>query len=710
VTDRIPSLRDFRVIRGSSSSGQEAWARFTDDGQLCEIGQDGVAWPLAEPSFGCSLRRSWNDKQPDRLTPCHAAQVEEDADSLLVTVNRLRDEAGSELAASVTIRWTIAEGLLHGQLVNADFPDDLRPAAFVFPDISCAYGKDDQLVLPNDIGLLIEDAGHTLFDRPGAPKQLRSRVHMQFLAWLRQGQGLYLDSRDTASWTKSILVTGDGGTVTLRIEHFLPQPAAGPIPLPAYPVSIGTFPGSWYEAAQLYRPWALRQHWASRGPAERQDTYVAQIACWLWNRGRCEEVGPATKEVADRLGLPVALDWYWWHKHAYDTSYPDYFPPRDGEDTFRATVADLQESGVAVQVYTNGMSWDEAEPDWERHGKPCTQILPDGSLHGVVYNTWMNARLMHVCGASSGWRHKELEVAQQAAALGLDGLYIDQIAVIGGQRPCFSTEHGHDPGGGTFGATGFRELFQGLRAANPGLAISSESVSEIYQDLLDACITLQTSWERLHGKAGTTNRQPIPLFQAVYHGHSVVFGNYAHIDGIPPYDEFWPDEGRPDPARERDWHALCPDQFPLEIARTVAFGCQPLVTNLTRAHLASDTLAPDVAFFLDLARFYHAHRPWLLWGDMLPPATIETAQLDVTCIQRGIFTKPDAIEPFTVPRPAVLHSAWLAPDGQAGLVLVNYTRTPQPIHITPPTGYRLDAQPEQTLPPRTALFLKLSQP
>ncbi|MBT7298989.1 MAG: hypothetical protein HN849_05740, partial [Victivallales bacterium] len=158
MTDRIPSPRGFRVIRGSSSSGQEAWARFSDDGQLRELGRDGVAWALAEPSFGWSLRRSWNDKQPDRLAPCHAVQVEEVADSLLVTVDRLRDEAGDEVTARVTIRWSITEGLLQGQLVTAAFPADLRPAAFVFPDISCAYGKNDQLVLPNDIGLLIEDA------------------------------------------------------------------------------------------------------------------------------------------------------------------------------------------------------------------------------------------------------------------------------------------------------------------------------------------------------------------------------------------------------------------------------------------------------------------------------------------------------------------------------------------------------------------------
>ena len=44
------------------------------------------------------------------------------------------------------------------------------------------------------------------------------------------------------------------------------------------------------------------------------------------------------------------------------------------------------------------------------------------------------------------------------------------------------------------------------------------------------------------GAAGCRNANLVPLFPAVYHGRAVVFGNYAHIDGITPYDELWPQE------------------------------------------------------------------------------------------------------------------------------------------------------------------------
>ena len=200
----------------------------------------------------------------------------------------------------------------------------------------------------------------------------------------------------------------------------------------------------------------------------------------------------------------------------------------------------------------------------------------------------------------------------------------------------------------------------------------------------------------------------MPLFQAIYHGHAVVFGNYSHIDGITPYDELWPAEARTDPADERDWHALCPDQFALDMARTVACGCQPLATNLTPAHLSSPTLAAEVDFFLKLSRFYHAHREWLLWGDMLAPGALECETVDVTCIQRTIFTPPSTIEPFTVQRPAVLHSAWRSPDGAAGLFLFNYTRSDQTVSLRRSDGLVPEGGSESlTLPARNMRFVPL---
>jgi len=125
-------------------------------------------------------------------------------------------------------------------------------------------------------------------------------------------------------------------------------------------------------------------------------------------------------------------------------------------------------------------------------------------------------------------------------------------------------------------------------------------------------------------------------------------------------------------------------------------------------HLNDPVFADDVAFFLDLSRFYHAYREWLLWGEMLHPGTVDCAQIDVTCIQRSIFTRPSTITPFTVQRPTVLHSAWRAPDGEAGLFLFNYTREEQTVSISRPDGFvPEDGETTLTLAPRSMRLVRL---
>ena len=684
---------------------------FAQDGRLLEAACEGSTWRFRAPCCGWSLHVQTEGDTGCDLRPASVESISRTAaNSLRIVYGGLLDDVGREFAGTVEVEWQLVDGLLQGRILRAELPDDLKPSALAFPDVRVPYGDAVQWVAPHDVGQIMDNPCAEHVEAVGMPGERSCRAHMQFTAWLDGGCGLYLDSRDSDGWIRAVKVRVGEGTARVSIEHLLPQPGEGPQEFPGYCVSIAPFVGDWYEAARIYRRWALRQPWAARGPDERRGSYIAELACWLWNRGRIANVLPATKEMARRLGLPVALDWYWWHKKPYDAGYPDYFPPREGHRAFCAAVKDLQENNVAVQVYTNGMSWDQAEPDWESQGRANTIVQQNGEYYGIIFNTWMNRRLMQMCGPTEGWHLRALKNAESAAGLGLDGLYIDMIGVAGGHTPCYSAEHGHVPGGGPYGMQGFRELFRKVREQNPGLVLSSEGVQENYQDLLEAGITLYTSWERLRGGADGPygNATPIPLFPAVYHGHFVVFGNYAHIDGITPYDELWPAESRTDPADEKDWHSICPDQFALELARTIAFGCQPLVTNLTIEHLTQPKFQADAAFFLDISRFYHAHREWLLWGEMLAPEQVHCGMIDVTCIKRMIFTRPDTIEPFTVQRPAVLHSAWRAPDGEMGLVLINYSREDQDVKIERDDGLRpQDGERQFTLPARSMRFVPL---
>ncbi|MBU0609598.1 MAG: hypothetical protein KKI08_17055, partial [Armatimonadetes bacterium] len=289
---------------------------FSAQGELLSVERAGCAWSFVAPCHGWSLRTAWDDASPEMLRPGPAARVSQpDATHLHLAFDRLRYDDGREVAAAVELEWELADGLLLGRFTKLELPDGLTPAALVFPDVHVPYSDDAQWLVPHDLGMLVDAPLAHAAGAPDMSAHSRSRAHMQFTAWLAGGTGLHLAARDTEGWMKSLLLRVGQGAAEVCLEHLLPQPVSGRPDFPRYAVSLAPFVGGWYEAAQVYRPWALQQHWAVRGPDQRRDTYVAEVACWLWLRGRISNVSPPAKEVARRLGLPVALDWYWWHKN-----------------------------------------------------------------------------------------------------------------------------------------------------------------------------------------------------------------------------------------------------------------------------------------------------------------------------------------------------------------------------------------------------------
>lgn len=706
----------------------ETTARFTDTGLLEAGSSHGVDWCLAQPAAAWSLQLL-RDGKVFSAQACGAALLTfrpgQRLDCTWAAIARA-DGAG-DVRAEVTVSWWLQAGLLHGSLAVRDLAPEWTLKAVVFPDVCLGHtdAADTRLVIPRETGWLLERAAAGLFEAPGAPGEFAcdyaGMVHMQCLAWLNGRYGLYTDCRDPDGWIKSWRLTrGIPGTFRLQTCHLAPRRLAPPgsFALP-YPITLGSFEGDWYDVARLYREWALTTPWARRGPEQRRRSFYGKLACWLWNRGHSSTVGPPARELARRIGAPVALDWYWWHQHPYDTEYPDYFPPREGTATFAAAVRDLQAANVFVQVYTNGMCYDRDGKAWAEAGPASALVEENGEYHAPAYNVFMHHRLADTCGASTAWRRIVLGLADQAAALGLDGLYLDMIAAVGGGRPCFHPDHGHAPGGGCYGVQGFRQTLREVRTAHPDWPLSSEATLECYMDLLDGYITPGLSLERIKWQADMYGgaAQPIPLFNAVYHGRCACFGNYSLLDGVPPFDDLWPQQFRTPAAAEKDWVALCPDQFAFEFARTVVFGNQPMVANLKAEHFADPRLQADLEFVVSLCRLYHAQREFLLWGDMLRPGAVACPEIRVRFLQRFIFTHPGE-ETYTERRyPAVLHSAWRAPDGRQGVLLVNYSREAAAVEYQPPPGTHTAALPagltdnngaiSGNLPARSALWLPL---
>ena len=708
------------------ADSQGTRADFTDTGDLVALSAAGVEWRLPAPAPGWSLLFTAGlARRPAAPRPGSATAVTRSpatAAHLHVTWDAVCRADGTRLPVNVAVEWWLADGLLHARATLRDLPPGEVLHALVMPDLAlpCARPQATTLVLPRETGLIVLEAAQGLFEAERAPGEARlgypGHLHMQFVGWCEDERQFYTDARDDQGWIKEWRVYRPAaGQVGLQCAHLAPRTLTPPdtFALP-YPITVGALRGGWYEAGRTYRRWALTTPWAARGPAERRGSYLADVACWVWNRGRIANVVPPVRELARRLGLPLALDWYWWHHHPYDTQYPDYFPPREGEAPFRAAVRELQAENVAVQVYTNGMCYDLDGAAWPAAGPASALIKEDGGYHAPAYNAFMRHRLADTCGGAAAWREVLFGLVRQGRDLGLNGQYLDMIAAVGGLNACYHRGHGHAPGGGCYGVQGFRDTLRLLRAAHPHFPLTSEATSECFLDLFDGLITCGISLERLKWQAehygGRT--RTVPLFSAVYHGHCICFGNYSLLDGVPPFDELWPPQFRTPPAAEKDWLTLCPDQFALELARTVCFGHQPMVCNLTAAHWQDPRLAGELAYLLEVARFYHAQREFLLWGELLPPATVECPEREITFLQRFIFTAPGEETYLRRVQPLVFSSCWRSPAGELAAMLFNYAREDVALTFTPPPGFRLadgTTAAHLTLPARRCALLPLRE-
>ena len=487
----------------------------------------------------------------------------------------------------------------------------------------------------------------------------------------------FLDQRGDARLHASSFEAEVGAspdTLVLRTVYFPPRSErlreAGAMP---YSGVYAPYRGGWYEAAKMHRRWLEAQPWFKAASA-RDFSKLREISLWMWSRGGVAVSEPPVHWFIKETGLKVGLDWYWWHNVPYDTAYPFFWPPRDGEDAFRAAVKRMRDAGAFVQAYTNGMLWDEDDSRWADGGIDCAIVEETGDVRSRTYNPFTNQRQAHMCGEAPKFQGKIRDLERKLASTGLDGVYMDMISCYA-HRQCFNPRHSHAPGDANALIEGYRRLADAVRADNPGLLLSSEATSETYLDKFESVIVHYTAWERF-GFGELPTSEPVPAISVIYRGACAMFGSFATPGGVPGWDPLW--GACKDASDVEAIVAKYPDQFAVEFARGVAWGLQPTVHGFTMRDVANLRIAADVQFIKDTSRFYFEHRDFLFDGEMLSPARLECAAKRVEFLRATSYKRPHESK-VCVQRalPAVFHSEWRAPDGRKAAVLVNWTREPQ---------------------------------
>jgi hypothetical protein len=498
------------------------------------------------------------------------------------------------------------------------------------------------------------------------------RLSMQCAALYRErGPGLLVAANDTGARRKLFAVSGiDRHGLALEVVHVPPVSRHGEQrwELP-YEVLATAFRGDWYTGAELYRAWALKQSWVRESRRRRGLTpaWLLDTALWVWNRGRSPGVlGPAAA-IKEHAGLPVSVFWHWWHGCAYDAGFPEYLPPREGEEPFRQALARAHEKGIHAIVYMNQRLWGMTTASWAARGAERYAVKgPDGTVAPEVYNTFTRAPCASMCMGTAFWRGTYAALAEAAVrGLGVDGIYMDQAC---SSLACYDPEHGHPLGGGAWWIEGFRQLAGDIRTRCAGaqsLVLAGEGCGEAWLPHLDAMLSLQVSMERY---AAPGAWDPIPFFHAVYHACAVLYGNYSSLTR-PPYDDLWPAEfapARPLELLDRKFAG----QFRLEQARAFVWGQQPTLANFLPGHLIERK--EEMEFFLRLVRLRRKALSYLRDGTFLRPPAIEAPEAAIPMSRLSIYAgQRGAVKEFTGKAPRALASAWAAPDGSVAAAIVN---------------------------------------
>lgn len=596
---------------------------------------------------------------------------------LRLTWRSFPQQRNLRVTATVTLRGAMSDWQIVVDSIGALKIEQVR-----FPRIEGLRTLgDDELAVPRWMGALARNPNRLLVSNDGKGRRMEfaypGTMSLQMIAWYKRGgAGLYASSDDTLAYRKTFALWGDSdGTHNYELVHPLENPGSERARWsPRYAASIGAFTGDWLTAAERYRAWGTQQNWAkqSRLRTKQVPAWLTQTGMWVWNRGRSPGVVPPALALQQALGLPVNIYWHWWHHGPYDTSFPDYLPPREGVDSFKAAVQTAHDAGMHAMVYMNQRLWCINTPSWKaENAERFATKEKDGKTRLETYNIFDPQQCATMDVTTPFWRAKYAGIADTVLAqYKIDGIYMDQAVQ---SLVCWDPSHGHPLGGGNYWMGGFRKLAHQIRtqagAHTPLLA--GEGAGELWMPDLDLMLTLQVSQERY--TEPNSGWDPIPFFQAVYHPYAVTYGNYSSLV-MPPYDELWPAQTAPaEPLKLLDIRFR--RQFYLEQARSFVWGLQPTIANF-RASLLTDR-PTETAYMMNLARIRARTLDYLLYGTFLRAPELQADSVDVDLSRISIYAAQRSGPTISSARyPGAIAGAWRAPNGRVAIAVASIVDAP----------------------------------
>ncbi|MDP2895325.1 MAG: DUF6259 domain-containing protein [bacterium] len=518
--------------------------------------------------------------------------------------------------------------------------------------------------------------------------------NMQFMALYGTNPraGLYLASRDRQSNSK-FLNAGkpDEGWLSFSVNH-RPAVVSSQGWTASIDATVAVFSGDWYDAARMYRDWALQQPWTVNGPVcSRSDlpAWVRQVGLRQWvftypleyQANPFSTVPDVLADSASTVGFPVLAGWIGWERLGWYRAYPDVFPPKEGWLSFSNTIASAQRAGNRVSFIPCTTSYSSLARDWgsaqaaacqDRNGSLLAPFMY--SEYSAVVGSNVPCALYKMCPATTLWQDKLRGMLTTVATNGADIIYLDGFPVFGPQ-PCMAASHSHPKGGGSWWFEAYRDNLQQikstLRSANPHLAFGSEGMAETCLPFLDVqWDATTTGWSptMMSGAIQDVSKvQLIPLWHVVYHDYGLLESGIAFCSCSAP-------SGAVGYGDYRNFYIR-------GFALALVWGEMPCTWYADeKMSLVNGADEQEMVAYLRRivqARMTYA-QPYVVHGRMLRPLALDVPSFRIAGADPIPYTGA-AYPPFD--EKTILGSAWKAPSGKTGYVFSNISPDPQSFRL-----------------------------
>lgn len=530
--------------------------------------------------------------------------------------------------------------------LSAALPEGWSITDFKFPTLYVSTPESAKVIRPGGWGneYKLEPAGHYEANYPSWSGSMQ-------LMMIDDGDGVYFYSpRDYNASGKLMTVDVKGASTVFNTKVVASEGwndhTAGRFSVPWTTVT-GRHPADWGATAiAWYRPFALSTEWGSQSLDQRDiPDWMLHKDLWLRAKEVNDTTVAAVHKAIDYFGEDIAFHWYFWHHHAYDSHYPDYFP---ADPRFAPIVKGVRDRNCQVMPYINGRLWDPSTDSYgPRNGKEASVRRPDGNLYTEIYPTSLVPNSV-TCPASPIWHDIILELADRIQdELGTNGLYIDQIAAAA-PYPCYAENHGHPVGGGEFWYHAYRDMMKDLRRDHlrPGNVVFSEENAECYIPSFDILLTVNTPH--------APDCKIVPLFPMIYADRTLTTAfTYS------PYQD------------------VTQGDFRYENMQCLLYGAQ-LGWVDPRLLWVNDKAAYETKFLKNLVEFRKKQHDVFIGGryirEFIPEGDNPIADIPV-------FGKDYMVK----------GAEWLSPSGQRVLYVVNSDSKPH--EVTLPTGKKVKLKP-----------------